>query len=138
MTGANHDNNELQYAIAAKDTFLVISFAGKMTKASSAQIEACLNEVSVRSEQKVVLNFNAVTQIDRPVIPTLIKLQRTIRERSGNSAVRVCHIEPDLSGLLIDTGAVRREELKKNLQEALTSFAPPQKLVVKKVLKGAA
>lgn len=138
MSVTNNNSSDLQYAISAKDAFLVISFTGKMTKASSSLLEACLNEVTLRSEQKVVLNFNAVTQIDRPVIPALIKLQKTIRDRTGGSAVRVCHMEPEMSGLLIDAGAIRREELKKNLQEALASFAPPQKLVVKNVLKGAA
>lgn len=125
---------DLKYAIASKDAFLVISFSGKMTKNALGEIEACLGELSSRTEQKVVLNFAQVTQVDRPAIPALIKLQKALRERDQSSMIRVCHVEPDIGGMLVDTGAVRRDELKKNLQEALVSFAPP-KLTVKSIIK---
>lgn len=127
---------ELKYALAAKDAFLVISFSGKMTKGALADIETCLRELAARGEEKIVLNFSEVTHVERPVIPALIKLQKTIRDRSQASALRLCHVLPEIGGMLVDAGAVRRDELKKNLQEALVSFAPPPKIAVKNVLKG--
>ena len=130
-------DKDLKYTLSAKDTFLVISFSGKMTRAAASELEACLGEVQNRSEENVVLNFSEVAQIDRPLIPSLVKLQKAIRDRNKTTLIRICHLKNDLGAMLVDTGAIRRDELKSNLEEALFSFKP-QKLAVKSIIKSAA
>lgn len=120
-------DKELQYFISSKEQFLVISFLGRMTKSTNAIFEACQGEIASAKAQYVVLSFHDVTHVERPVIPSLVKLQKFIRDKAPDIELRVCHLKPDLGAMLVDSGAVRREELKMNLKEALTSFVPAAK-----------
>ena len=115
-------DKDLQYFVSSKEQFLVISFLGRMTKSTNAVFDACQNEIASTQAQYVVLSFHDVTNVERPVIPSLVKLQKFIRDKAPDIELRVCHLKPDLGTMLIDSGAIRREELKTNLKDALASF----------------
>jgi hypothetical protein len=66
------------------------------------------------------LNFQDVTRVERAVVPWLVILQKHLKDRVV--AVRMCCLSYQLRILLVDSGAVKLEVIKKDLGEALQSL----------------
>lgn len=118
MTEKTHD---FEYFISIKEPFLVIAFLGHMTKVSAAVIEKCQAEILASQAKFIVLGFRDVSKIDLPVVPALVKIQKSIRD--AKKELRVASLRPDIKTLLLDAGAIRHEEVQLNLPDALQSFS---------------
>jgi anti-anti-sigma regulatory factor len=98
---------KLDYFISRKQDFFVVSFVGALSKSTSEVLEKCQDEISASTERFYVLNFHDVSQIDISGVPSLVRLQKEVRDQEK---------------LLIGAGAIREDEVTGNLLRALQSF----------------
>jgi len=115
------ETTALTYSISEKGTLLVISLLGAGTKANETIIEKCQKEISEKQGIKsVVVSFQDVSSLDFAGAAALVRLQKSIRDRP--SAVRICCLKTDFRIRLDDRGAIRTQEICKDLAESLKSL----------------
>lgn len=121
LTPGDEGPKPIDYMVSIKLPYLVVSFLGAMTRHSGPVFEKCFDEIVASNAQFVVLSFQDVPAIERPSIPAFVKFQKSLRDHKLE--LRLCRIRPELRALLTDVAAVRGDELKNNLQEALQTFS---------------
>jgi anti-anti-sigma regulatory factor len=114
--------NELmpfEYIFSNKGQYAVVVMAGHIDKPNKLQLEEILNQVIESPAQYVVIDFRRVTGVDNRIIPTLIQVQHEIRQLKTLrlSGMRI-NIKVDLS----KQGAIRGDEISKNMNEAFQYF----------------
>jgi anti-anti-sigma regulatory factor len=110
----------LEYFLSEKQGILVVAFLGALSKATEAVVARCQGEIEARNGlQAVVLTFHDIERLEPSGIPSLVRLQRAARERA---ALRLCFLKPAYQKQLMDSGAVRPNELEDSLINALRSL----------------
>ena len=112
-------SEDLQYFISEKDSFLVVSFVGPISRETIPVLEKCKAEIAQSAAKKIVINFRDVTDVGLHGIGPLIQLQKVCRDKGG---YRICSVRPDLKKFLDEKGAIRGDELVPNLREALLAL----------------
>jgi len=97
-----------------------VTFKGALIKSNLPVLERCRIEVSESKAAFVVLHFLDATRLDLPTVSFLIRLQHLIRKKPAE--LRICSLSADFESVLVDRGAIRREELEKTLSEAVRRF----------------
>src|SRR4051812_36730022 len=112
---------KLEYFISEKNGYLVLSFVGDLTKATIGVCEKALLEISRLKPRFIVLNFHDLTRLDVSGIPTLVRMQKSLRERPAE--LRLCFMKPDIRKMMTEAGALRPAEFVSTLVDALRSFS---------------
>ena len=110
----------LNYLLAEKNGFLVVTFLGVLTEENSGIINQCCEEIVKFDVKYCVFNFHDIIEINVGVIPSLMKLQRDTREKIGE--LRICSLKPSFKNILFEKKAIRPEEQKNSLLEAWIEF----------------
>ena len=114
------ESKGLAYSLSAKEPYLVVSFLGPATRKCTTTIERCQQDIVASTAKFVVISMKDVSQIERPLIPHFVRMQKQVRD--SNKELRICNIRPELVLLLTDLGAVRPAELAYDLPTAIKSF----------------
>ena len=110
-----------QYLVAEKGPVQVVTFMGLLTREAEAVLEQCLKEILGRPATWVILNFREVPpEIDRKLFRVLVQLQKVIRE--APKMLRITGVHPQLFALLEEQAILRRDEVFRNVAEALKSL----------------
>ena len=115
---------KLEYILAAKDGFLTVILLGPLSEENLPVLDRCLDEIENRDTKCCVLQFRDVIELNRSVIPRLIRVQERIREKVGT--LRICSLKPAFQEWLEQEKAVRSEELVPNLLDAWLEFTSKQ------------
>jgi|GEM_PF-1829905 len=116
----DNGRSPLNFQISAQNSMVVVSFSGALINSNLGVIERCVVEVLGSKATSVVLNFRKVTKLDFPAISQLIRFQHAIREKPAK--LRLCFLSSDFLRILEDRGAIRKDELRITLAEAVHSF----------------
>lgn len=120
MNSEEDKSNDLEFFLAEKGPFLVVSFIGLISKSTAAVMEKCRVDTLNTQAQSVVLSLHDVTDIELTGIPPFVQFQQAIRKKPAELCL--CFIRPDLIKFLLNRGAVREEEITANLKVALESL----------------
>lgn len=99
---------------------LIISFSGLASRHCASVLEQCLAEAVPKPVRFVVLSFKDVQTMERPLVPHFVKFQKQLRD-SGRE-LRILHMNSGLQELLTGLAAVRPQEIKRDVAEAVGSF----------------
>jgi anti-anti-sigma regulatory factor len=111
---------KLEYFISEKQSFLVISLLGTVTKATIPAIDRCRDEALKSKASNVVISLHDVNTVEISGVPALIRLQKAMRDKPAE--LRLAFLKPSTAKSLLEAGAVRPDELADNLLAALQSF----------------
>ncbi len=116
----DNGRSPLNFQISAQNSMVVVSFSGALINSNLGVLEKCIIEVLGSKATSVVLNFRKATKLDFPAVSLLIRFQHSIREKPAK--LRLCFLSSDLMRILEDRGAIRKDELRITLAEAVHSF----------------
>jgi anti-anti-sigma regulatory factor len=114
---------KLEFFVSEKNHFLVISLLGTLTKTTLPVLEKIQDELAQRDAKLIVLNCYDLHRVEVGGVPGIVRLQKMIRDRPSTH-LRICFLKPDISKFLMESGAVRPNELCNNLLEALKDLTP--------------
>ena len=117
MTDAGQN---LEYLCATRDGFLVLTFLGVLNEDNLLVLDRLLNEIPQLTARHCVLQLRDVNELNRSVIPHLIRIQEKIREKMGT--LRLCSMKPAMKQWLLQEGVVRPDEFVDNLLDAWQEF----------------
>jgi MFS superfamily sulfate permease-like transporter len=116
----DNGRSPLNYQFSSQNSMVVVSFSGALINSNLGTLEKCMAEVLGSKATSVVLNFRKATKLDFPATSALIRLQHSIREKPAK--LRLCFLSSDFTRVLEDRGAIRKDELRVTLVEAVHSF----------------
>jgi anti-anti-sigma regulatory factor len=116
----DNGRHPLNFQISEQNSMVVVSFSGALTQSNIGILEKCLNAVVRSKATSVVLNFRKATRLDLQAATVLLRHQNAIREKPAD--LRLCFLGSDYAKVLEERGALRKDELRITLAEAVHSF----------------
>lgn len=113
--------DQLTYFISERNSIVVVSFVGSLTRTTLGLFPIIVEDVSARRARMVILNCHDLKQIESCAVAPFSEFQGCLRDFP--SEVRICFLNHELRDLLVRQGAVRQDEIKNNLLEAVTGMA---------------
>ena len=113
---------ELQFFVAEKNSIVVVSISGTLSRSGEAVLDKCREEVVNRHPKHVILYFKDLgNRADLSAFPALARLQKAIRDLPAS--LRLCGLHPELRKFLEQKGLLRLSELSPGLPEALKALS---------------
>lgn len=116
---------DLNFFISEKNSVVVASLAGALSKDTKGVIEECKQQILNIDAKHVILCFQDATHIDFIGAEALAQLQKSIRGIPAQ--LQLCMLPPQIKKLLFERGLIRREEIVGTLVQALKTVQTPLK-----------
>lgn len=110
----------LTYFISERNSIVVISLVGSLTRSTLDSFPQIMEDTVARRPRMVIINCHDLVELEPATVRAFAELQDCLR--SSATELRVCFLMPDLRKSLLGQNAVRAEEIKDNLLEAVGSF----------------
>ena len=119
----NSETSSCSYFISTKGNYAVIAFSGVLDNQCSEIFEEIHDKLFFEGELEAcfyILCFAGVEIFSPTATREMTKLQNKIREK-GN-LIRVCGFKFSHQTEFISNGIIRRQEIKKNIADAVKGF----------------
>lgn len=109
------------YRIIEKNTVVVVSLHGRLTKDAKDSLNQCHQELQRVQSKRIIFLFKDVSSVDHIVFRELTLIQSEVR-KNGVSVV-VTGLSLSLKQFLYEKGVIRLGEVRSSLEEALKTLA---------------
>ena len=105
-----------QYFISRKETLAVVNLQGELTMQGEAALTKCMDELATPNKPSMaVLNVQSLVAKEAHRLFTIF--QKQIRDLGAQ--LWVCIEDPEIRDVLVKSGIIREDELRKDLKETL-------------------
>jgi anti-anti-sigma regulatory factor len=116
---------DFKFVLGEKEDVLLVLFYGKITGREVPELEKCLNELKVKTQPIVLMNFRDV-DLFLPGAHTFFALfQKTLRGQG--KLLGISSLKPDVKTSLVQAGIVREAEIFNNIPDAWKALSPKAK-----------
>ncbi len=104
-----------QYFISRKEKLAVVNLQGDLTVKDEGSLTKCMDELAVDKPAFVILNVQLNIMKDAQRMFTIFEKQF----RDLGAQLRVCIEDQEIREVLVKSGIIREDELRKDLKETL-------------------
>lgn len=119
--------NSLTYFISERNAIVVVSFVGSLNRSTLCMMPKIIEEIHSRRAKMIIINAHDLIEVEPVAVKPLHELQECIRDLP--SELRICFLNPKLKSMLLEMRAIKVDEIKDNLLEAVGSFLSREKKV---------
>lgn len=110
-------NENMEYKIIDNNDVAIVTLKGKISRNAKSIFVECKNELFESHSKVIILYFKDVTGIEHVALRDLVILQHELRK--NNQRVFITGLTSALKKDLSEKGAIRLDEIRANLEEAL-------------------
>ncbi len=110
----------LEYFVSHRNNIAVLSLAGELNVQGLEKFEECRRQLETIPIRYLVINFAEISEVTDEALRPLTTLQSMVRKLDVE--IRLCGLRQEIVEFLMTRGAIRQNEIRIDLLEALKSL----------------